>query len=565
MCEILIDDFSLLNARPLTPDAYIETMGSEKGFDLGNSEAVHRVVESFLRFDQIDRIDDWAPKVQAIPIRIHGPHRAAIGDMAARARLALQRPRRVFIVPCDGWGAPSWCRIGWATMEPVSNDYALAPTGTDRFADFTIKLGTEAFAHSMETFSAVADTDIADEVLWDVDVDLDTGWVASGGTITYSAGNYVGVSSDGSALTVDKLENDLVWDGLTYTTIAVEWTATDAGGGGVDYTETEPYMYVPAGVSTFGSKVARVDLGSGWFRDTFLLPDGLTATNPDIGVGVSGSTLDTDLRIRKITLASSAGPGPFQNLWFDVPGSAPTSVDITLTGDADAGLVLYTCPNLPETTLMPIVYEDAAGALWPTGIYHLVVCVTLVGAVTGLRWEVNGETFDGSAVIQSGEVDVADLDDPSANKWTVLANDIVLPVQALPAGRLAEASITITNIGGTSVTVHDTLLLWMGNPLTGENSPAYTLLNLQAGRSIVRVEAPSPERPVWGVFGGNDVDELYQEHRTIVEVGRHDVRPGRSRVFLALAAAAAAEVLIEAEGYPAWDYLVPPKSRWPSS
>lgn len=566
MCEILVDDFSFLNAATEHPDAYIETGGFEAGLQFGNTQAVHRVVESLLRFDQIVHTDDWTSKELTIPVRVYGPHRAAIGDMTARLRLALQRPKRVYLVPCDGYGATAWWRIAWAQMDAVYDDLVLDLANP--YADFMVRLGVEAFPHSTELFSAVADPDISDDVLWDVDVDEDDGWAASGGPITYSAGNYVGVNSDALSGTVDKLEKDsLVWDATDYTTISVEWSATDPGGGGVDYAATEPYMYIPDGIPTFGSKVARVDLTGGWFRDTFLLPDGLSAANAGIGVGLTGSTLDTDLRIRKITLAASSEAGKFQDLWFDMPGSAPTSTTITLTGDVDPGLLLYTCPNLPETTEMPIVYGTGSG-LYPEGLYHLVCRFSTVGAVTGLHWEVTGSTFLGSDVIQSGDVEIEDMAGSSpagGSQWVVLATDIVLPAQALPAGQLATANVEITKIGGTSVTVDDPMLLWMGNPLTGEMTAAYSILEPRAGHNVVQAAAPTPERPVWSLFTGTSLDGLYQEHRAIIEIGRHDVRPGKSRVFVALAGGGTPEVHIAAEAYPAWDYIVPPPSRWPSS
>ena len=166
MCEILVDSFSLLNAA--LDDADMGILGSESGLSLGNAEMVHRVVDSLLRNDQIVSTVEGTGRQQTIPVRINGPHSAARADMAARLHKALQNPRKVTLVPCDGWGAEAWWRIQWASMEHVFDDFAAR---YNDYQDYRITLGVDAWAKSTETFTWTLTPSGTDAFIWD-DIDL---------------------------------------------------------------------------------------------------------------------------------------------------------------------------------------------------------------------------------------------------------------------------------------------------------------------------------------------------------------------------------------------------------
>jgi hypothetical protein len=166
MCEILIDGFSLLNSD--LDDADMGILGSDSGLTLGNPEIVHQVVDSLLRNDQIIDTVEGTGRQQTIPIRINGPHSAARADMAAQVHKALQNPRKVSLIPCDGWGAEAWWRIQWASMEYVSDDFAA------RYNDYqlyTITLGVSPWALSTETYTATLTPSGTNPYVWgDLDI-----------------------------------------------------------------------------------------------------------------------------------------------------------------------------------------------------------------------------------------------------------------------------------------------------------------------------------------------------------------------------------------------------------
>lgn len=569
MCEVLVDDFSLLNAH--LDDAKLSILGSDSGFDLGNPEPVHRAIESFLRGDSIVRTDDWTGRGQTFPIEVEGLNHAALADMAARVDLVLRsRPRVLTVIPCDPSGAPSQWRIQHARMEAITDDFRFKKQGIHRY---DVKIGVSSWAYSPEIYTAVADPNVAPEVVYDVDVDLDTGWAASGGTPTYVAGDYVGVS--GAAMVGPELgwSAPSMFDPSPFNLITLEWSAT--------FGSVQPVITNLLHQAVSGDRVSRVNQGSGWYADTFLIAPGAPALDGWV-IKATGSGATTYFRVRKITASSGALPGPVQDLWFDIPGSAPAAeAAVTLTGDVNGGLLLYTFPNLPETTEMPVVLagslassvwtsSTSVGKVWPEGNYHLLISFTTTGDVTALNWEVKGKVHAGSDVIQSGTVYTADMPTgaTSGDRFVTLATNIYLPAQAIPTGELADVSVRITETGSGSISaVRRVLLLWQGNPLTGEMSPAYTnIIPTGSGGpawTIIRAQQPTAERPIPSLLMGVDEASLYQESRAILAFGHHETPPGLFRVMAIQAGnAVSSEVTIEWSGKPGWHTHAVPSRRW---
>lgn len=179
MCELIIDDtFSLLNAS--LDDADMGILGSESGLSLGNAEIVHQVVDSLLRNDQVVITVEGTGRQQTIPIRVNGGISGARADMAAQVHKALQNPRKISLIPCDGFGAEAWWRVQWASMERVENDRDAKYNG---FQDYTITLGVDAWAKSTELYTATASPTSA--VVW-TDLDI-PGSAPFAGDITVAA------------------------------------------------------------------------------------------------------------------------------------------------------------------------------------------------------------------------------------------------------------------------------------------------------------------------------------------------------------------------------------------
>lgn len=568
MCEVLIDDFSLLNSS--LEDARITPLGTDSGHTIGHAEAVHQVVDSFLRYARVVKTDDWGGRVQTFPIRITGAHRAARADLTARLRLALLRAKKVTIVPCDDWGAPGWWRIESSPkLVPVEDDFAaLGPNGYDQY---TIEVEVEAFTHSVDEYTAIADSGVDPSIIWDATIDDDTGWVALNGTLDYSAGNYIGITSDATNLP-DHLHNDTltVVDPGDYSVLKVEAKWDFEYGGG------QSLLCESSGESGMGYS-SRVALGSGWYEYTFppyTLASLATGTRFRVHPENPDSTA-TNLKIRKIWLESAA-PERIQNLWANIPGSAPVEGRIEVAGDVTAGMVLYTCPSLPATSQMPIEYDIAdpdTNQIWPAGTYHLLASMTSIGSAEDLEyvdWSIN-------SAAQSGRVYRQDMHPAAvfgdqqvqADAFVTLATDIVLPTLGQPSGTLAAVTdVTISGgfaaPGSNTLTVVSALLLWMGDATTGDTSPDYTSVAEDASRGAVWIEGPTVDKPLPGVqLGDGTPGGMFQDNSLILAPGRHTILPGLQRFFVAFAGGPTnPEIQLGFRCYPAWDPYPVPSARW---
>lgn len=542
MCELLIDDFSLLKSK--LKDASITQLGSEAGFNLGNAEAVHRVVDSMLKNDQIVHTDDWAGREITLPVWVEGDHRAALSDMAARLHLALHHPQKLTLVPCDGWGAPSWWRIQWATLDAVTDDFADAG---NHYHAYNITLGVSAWARSTETYTSTGTNAAADDVLYDHSVDGSTGWAAINGTLDAGV-DYVGVLSDGSSSTMDTLRQaSLLWSpGTTYTHIVVEAKVNPgtSGGTGIDGGGVFPRVGVYShgvGGTTFvavaTAVVSRTDLGSGWYREKLQLSYGLPALEGLQIVAQGGDPADQDLKVRKVSLtAGNTFPGGQGNLFVDVPGSAPTSGDLRVSS-IGSGLLLYTAPNLPE-----IVDGTAEGT------YHLIANMSRTADCDRIDWSVS---LAGN-VVQTGSVNVASLPYDGNNGWVCFANNVYLP--PAPGGGF---SVSVQGWNGAAPVTVTYLKLWMENPLTGY-SASYTIAEPAPGANDFVFVAPTPARPVPSYLLSG-----VQDNSKLRAIGNHTLDPGMNRVFLAwVDMAAPPSVEVTWTGYPAWHTHAVPKSRW---
>lgn len=166
MCELLINDtFSLLNAS--LDDADMGILGAESGLSLGNPQIVHSVVDSLLRNDQVVVTTEGTGREQAIPIRINADTSGARADMAARVHKVLQNPRKLTLIPCDGFGAPAWWRIQWASMEHKFDDFGATH---NHYQDYTITLGVDAWAKSTELYTSTPVTPTSGVVWTDLNI-----------------------------------------------------------------------------------------------------------------------------------------------------------------------------------------------------------------------------------------------------------------------------------------------------------------------------------------------------------------------------------------------------------
>lgn len=551
---MLIDDFSLLNAS--LSDAHIEPLGFESGYDLGNPEAVHRVVEAqFLRNDQIVHTDDWQGRRMVLPVEIKGLHLGALADMDARIHLAMQRPQKVTLIPCDEWGAPSWWRVQWATFDAVTDDFA--QVSDDPRHAYTITLGVEAWAHSVDPFTVVGTNAAPPLVLFDATVDT-TGWTAENGTLDVVPGSYVGMLSDGSSLTKDTLVHETeAWDptGDGYTTIAVEAKVNTSGGvGDLPWPAVSVQGRETAGGSPWETVTStlesRTDMGSGWYEEVLTISGSPSAMAGLKVIASGGSLADQDLKVRKITLnAGNTLVGSSLDVFVDVPGSAPTRGDLTVTKNG-AGLFLYTFPNIPEALAQPILGSGGAVNTLPEGTYHLIVD-GVSGTATKIAWEVK----IGSKVYQSGSIAKADL--PFGESGLVcIANNIYLPPAAVDPAYTGSVGVTLTGVDGTLG--HGTVLLpWVGNAQTGTTA-TYTILGPGGDASSdFKYLAPSATRPQPAYL----VDGIQDDVQLRVS-GDHQLDPGPNRVFVYWSGFVPVDPEITWSGYPSWHTHAVPESRW---
>lgn len=550
MCELVIDDEFSMNGGSSLTDADLVTLGSDSGYDLGNPEAVHQIVDSLLRNDQLVRTIGWTGRQQTIPVKVTGSTRAARADMAARLHKAIQHPRKLTLNPCDGWGAPGWWRIQYASMVKISDDIA---DKINNYQRYNVILGVDAWAKATTKFTATATPgSFPPDVLWNATSGA-TGWAASGGTLVDSTPTSIGVSSSGSA-EFDRLSKTLAWDtlGMAQAQLVVEWTAGD-----LSTNTNSPWAYDPTNPSvTIGyPEVSRTSLGSGWYSSALLVQGGRSFT----GIGlmraqVSGSS---DFTIRKVTLQQTAlmASGTVQDLYLDIPGSAPADGDLTVTTSGGTpGLFIYQCPNFPEALQQPVLIKDSGGYLgpfaapiFPEGTYHLIADIATIG--TGVvDWSVTMGSFS-----QSGSVILADL--PYSTPGLVcLANNIYLPPAAIDSTVTTPIAVTVTVSGGG--TTRNLYLPWMEDPLTGR-SAAYILTSASAATTF-KYQAPTPNRPVPAyLFGG------IQENSKLRGVaGEFRFDAGVNRLMLGAQQSGAWDPTMTWSGYPAFHTDVVDESRW---
>lgn len=542
MCEIFAGDsitgFSLLNA--VLPDAETKILGSNSGFTLGNSDnaqAVHRIVDKLLRNGS-----DSPIRQQVIPIKVLGPHRGARGELAGRIRLALRKAKRITIVPCDGFGAPAWFRLESWNMDIVTEDYKAKYAGEQQY---TITLNVDAWAKAEEKYTAEASNALPTITVWDAAVSGDAGWTVQNGTLDpASSTSWVGVLSDVSSGTQDGLRNaTLAWDPSIdggYTLVAIEAkinpaSGLDVGGGGTIY----PGLYVQgyhAGewVNAATALVSRVDLGSGWYRETLHVLYGLPEMDGFGVVATGGDPADQDVKIRKVTMAAtntfSSGAAV---MFLNIPGSEPTEVDLEIDR-ADPGVLVYTAPvfaDYPD-------YSPLTGP-GPEGVYHLVIDRS-GGTASKLNVTVNGvlhRTIDLNAL-------------PYADTGFIcVASDIY-------HSPTSPATVSVTGADG-SLSVHKTMWLWVEDVLTGQAGD-YTMTGVVAGTPSLKINARTPERPVPSyTINGIQDDEL------IRAAGDHLIEPGWQRVLVAWhGSSSPAGADFKASLYPAFHTDVPPSTRW---
>lgn len=533
MCEVRVDDFSLLNSR--LPDASVAILGSDSGFIKGNAEAVHDIVGSLLRNDQIVHTTGGVAREQVIPIKISGPHSAARAAMAAKVHLALQNPLQVTIIPCDGWGAQAWWRIQYADMEYVGDDFNEKFNG---FIRYNITLGVDAWAKATEKHMVTGSNAVAPSVIYNWATTDSTGWAAENGTLD-SGASYVGVNSDAVSATNDTLKKaSLTWSPTGFTKITVECKVNPAAGLDSGSGTLYPSVQVLNGSDSWSAAatalVSREDLGSGWYAETLFLADGLPATINGLGIrAMGGARPDQDLKVRKVTLvAGSTFTSGMGTLFFDIPGSAPSATDITVS-DIGNGLLLHTAPNLPE------VIDGTV-----EGTYAVVCDMTgTSGSMTDLLWSVS----DGTTVVQNGSVHLNDYPYNARTGWVTIAHVYLPPAPGAPK------TVTVTGVGATFS--GQVLLLWIKNPLTGYEA-SYTII--EAGTDVLQIVAPTPARPAFSYL----IDGV-QINSRIRAKGDPVFEPGVQRLFVAYAGGSApATVEVTAELYPAFHTEVPPKVRW---
>lgn len=536
MCELLVDDLSLLNSE--ISDSDVGVLGTDSGFTLGNAKSVHAIANALLTNDDPDR-------EHVLPIKITG-NRAARAAQAAKIHRALQNPEKVTLKPCDGWGADAWWTIlrdydgkPVAHMDIVSDDYRATHGDEQRY---TITLGVDAWAKSIELHTVTGTNAIADLVLWSAATGGATGWAAVNGTLDPGSGtSYVGALSDGSASTSDALRHaTMTWNPSGYTLLRVEAKINSGSGPGGD---DIPWVYAMShgvGGSTFVpvtslGPVSVESLGSGWYAVTVALNYGLPALEGLQIQAYPGAAEDTDLKIRKVTLqAVNTNASGAQTLWLDVPGSAPAAGDISVD-HASAGVLVYTAPAFTDHPQ----YDPLVGTGGPEGTYHLIVDYN-GGTATEVTWTVGD---------QSGTVTLADLFFSSAGFLT-LAHDIYLPEGG--------ATVTITPTSGTFNT-NKTFLLFVENRLTGQTG-AYSILDAPGGgaSTTFTIAAPTPARPVttW-LVDGTPVNDLLRA------ADIHDLRPGLNRVLAAWhGSSTPAGAAVTWSGYPAFHTDVVPPDRW---
>lgn len=541
---LLDDEFSLFHAH--LDDAWIEVLGTDSGWDSGNPEPEQQVVAAFLRNDAIVHIDNWTGREFVIPLAVKGLSQAARDDMAARIKLALKRAKKLTVIPDGEMGAPSWFRIQWARFDKTPND--LKEKNAKEQA-WTIRLGVNAWAKSMDVYTTTGDNAIEASTIYDYTLDGTTGWAAINGTLDGAAVGCVGMQSDGSSATRDTLRNStLMWDPAGYALITIEAKVNPYTGGGAVgesgslYPDVIVYSHGVGDTSwnvvTTGPVLSREALGSGWYAETRALAYGLPALEGLQIVSTGGDLTDQDLKVRKVTLeATNTSDVGTQTLWLDIPGSEATAGDITVS-PVGGGVLVYT----PEAFADYPDYHPRLGTGGPEGTYHLVIDASF-GDAAQIDWAVGD---------QSGSVKVADLD------WTdglvCIANDISLPEGG--------GTVAVTAPGATTFSLTKSLLLWVGDPLTGETA-GYTMTGPPSGSSTdaLQIVAPTAKRPVttWLVGGVYDPDVF----RMTCE---HEIDPGRVRLFVAWAGATVpATAAVTWSGHPAWHTNAVPPHRWPQT
>lgn len=480
MCDLVVDEFNL------------DTEGQDwsmwpiaEGEDFGNPDAIEREIDTFLRLGSVAFIEGWTNREWTVRVKITGKS-GARAEGAAALRAALQRPKRLTITPCDGWGAATWFHIWTAKLEYETNDFH-ALQGEYEIYRVTLKLSPFGMAEDLFTVSATPGS-FATAAVWDGATDPITGWSATNGTLVDS-GVYMEVTGAASsalqqvthatfginatqsdvALTVD-MNRSVVERAWLYNTTTATWVESSSG----DY----------------ASPI------SGANRYLFTFPAGNYA-----GIRIGGLTTAVGgvLKVYKITLADNANSG--RSFFVDTPGSAPTYA--SLTTSSTASLLLHTCEAngesagySPEPTASSnIAVASGTGKAFtmgtlPEGTYDVVALIgtPLSGSILDVAWDINGSgiTLPDTAAVQGGRLLI---DAPTAGGGAdpflaVVARGITLP----------DGATTMTvRVSANTAALTRIWVMWTGNPLTGTQAE-YTIVT-PATAGVIEIDAPTPERP----------------------------------------------------------------------